>query len=285
MKWQEVLKAQGQTDEQIKAIETTLGANGNLFDSVIVAADRANQEAQRTLAAAAEKETKINKFWNEDATPQINDAFSKVAQTAAERDFYKRQAEEAKKFGFVAADAPGYVAPNPGAPGGAPAFIPGSNPVPGSPGAPKFMTHEEAALAIANTQFIVNEHMRLFGEPLPGEAMRELMVEAGNSRTQARQVWESKYKVPEKRAEITAAAAKKQADEIRADERAKVQKEFADRYGNENTRPMVQSRFPKYAGREQSGGPDKLAWSRPDAKANFKQRIHEQVAKETGTVQ
>lgn len=280
MTWRELLKAKGLTDEQIKAIETTAGPAIAEFDSLITTAETKNAEAARLVAEATEKTTKLNQWWNEDATKQINEAFSKATTAEAQAEFYRKQAESAKANGFIPADAPGYKPPvaaaDPANPG---TFVPGANPVPGSP---RYMTGPEVANAVSNTFYISNEHQRLFGEPLPGEALQQLMQEAGEQRTTAMKLWESKYKVPEKRAEISANAQKTHDDKIAKDTEDRVRREYAEKYGNPETRPMVTSRFPKYAQDGAQGGKtDKLAWARPNAKENFKQKIHEQVAKET----
>lgn len=281
MTWKEILKAKGLTDAQIAEIEKTAGAAVSEFDVLIQTAETKNAEATRLHTEATEKTKKLNEWWNDDATKQINEAFSKASTAEAQAAFYRTQVEEAKKAGFIGADAPGYKPPaaDPANPNPGGHFVPGGNPTPGSP---RFMTSQEVANAVSNTFFISNEHQRLFGEPLPGEALSQLMQEASEQKTTAMKLWESKYKVPEKRAEITANAQKAHDDKIAKETEERVRREYAEKYGNPETRPMVPSRFPKYAQDGAQGGkPDKLAWTRPNAKENFRQKIHEQVAKET----
>lgn len=279
--WKEILKENGQTDEQIKAIETTLGTSGALFDSIITGAEAKNAEAARTLQQATEKETKINEFWNKTATPQINEAFSKVATLEAQAAFYKTQADKAKESGFIPSDAPGYTPPANPNPAATPGFVPNANPVPGSP---QYVTAEQAASYSANAMYISNEHLRLFGKPLSGDEIVGLLTEANTTKTKAVDVWRNKFKVPERIQELAATDAKAHEDKIRTDERDKVTREYHEKYGNDETRPRVASHFPKYAERTTAGAPDRKAWAKPDAKEKFKQKIHEQVRKETGSV-
>ncbi len=145
------------------------------------------------------------------------------------------------------------------------------------------MTIDQGVSAIGEAAYLLTEHQRLFNEPLPD--LTELMTQAGTSRRRARDVWSEKYKVPERRQTIQAEAQKKHDDAIREEERKKVATEYAQKYGNEGTRPMVASRFPNYAKDEKTGLADKLSWTKNDKRERLRARIHEQVAKETGTVQ
>lgn len=278
--WKTVLKEAGQTDQQIADIEKTLGTSGALFDTLIANADAANTEAAAKLAQVTEKTTKLNNWWENDATKQINEAFGKATTAQAEAAYYRTQAEKAKEAGFLPKDAPGYVAPKAGEPEAG--FKPGQNPVPGSP---QYMTADQVIGMQATSMYIMGEHQRLFGTPLPGDEVIALLNEAGTTKQKAVDVWRSKYKVTEKIAELSAADQKKHDDAIRTEEREKTTRAFHEQYGNPETRPMQASRFPKYAQQGATGGPDRLAWSRTGAKEAFKQKIHEQVAKETGSIQ
>lgn len=279
MTWRELLKAKGLTDAQIAEIEKTAGPAISEFDNLITTAEAKNQEAAKLAAEAKERDERINKFWKDEATPQINEAFAKVATAEAQAAFYKTQAEKAKENGFLPSDAPGYKPTENPDPKGT--FVPGANPVPGSP---KYMTEAQAIEALTSVSFLLTEHERLFKEPL-ATPLEELMAEAGKRGIKVRQVWEEKYKVPERRRAIAEEAQKAHDDKIAKETEEKVRREYADKYGNPETRPMAPSRFPKYARPDGGGQPDKLAWANPEAKARFRQKIHEQVAKETGSVQ
>jgi hypothetical protein len=285
----ELLKESGQTDDQINATLVTLGPAQGLFETALQAADRANTDAAAKLAEAQGKETKLNTFWNDTATPQINEAFSKAAAAEAEVARYKTMVEAAKKYGFINDDAAGGGGEdhanagggNGGGRGGDGKFLP--NPVPGSPGQPVYLTEEQGVAAITEAAYLMSEHQRLFGEPLPD--LGELVKQAGQTKRKARDIWGEKYGVEKKRQEIATAAKAAERAAIATEERAKIAKEYADKYGNEGTRPMVPSRFPSYAKDPATGAPDKLAWTKPDKREKLRQRIHEQVAKETGSVQ
>lgn len=271
---EQILKESGQTDEQITAILATLGPAKNIFETTL-------RTAEETLATATKKETEINRFWNEEAAPQINQAFSEKATAEAQASFYRTQAEEARKNGFIAKDAPGYTPPanpnpNPNpAPG--PTVVANKNEVPGSPA---YMTVDQGARAISEAAFLLTEHQRLFNEPLPD--LSELMESAGQSRRKARDIWSEKYKVSERRA--TLEAEKKAAERATMEKEitAKVAKDFAEKYGHDGTRPMAPSRYPNYARDEKTGAPDKLAWTRADKKERLRKRIYDQVAKDQG---
>jgi hypothetical protein len=280
MSWREAAKAMGWTDEQLKALETANPKAGEIFESVIKEAADAKRAADAKVQEATEKEKKINTFWENDATPKINDAYSKVAAAQAEAAFYRTQAEEAKKLGFVKADAPGYKAPDPANPNPNPNPTPGfnPNPVPGSPGAPKFMTTTEAMGALTTVSYLMSEHQRLFGEPLP--SLEELMNEAQTRGVKAKDVWETKYNVKAKRDEIAAAAQKKHDDAVAEAAVTKWKTDNADKLFNENTRPQGISMHPKYAGVDAQGKPDKLAWTKEDRGQALRDRIKQQVAKE-----
>ena len=281
MSWKDVLKSKGKTDAEIAEIEKAVGASGAIFDEVISGADQASRDAQTRLAEAAEKERKINEFWDKQATPQINEAFSRVTRAEAEAAFYRTQAEEAKKLGFIPGTAPGFdpakvANPNPANPN--PTFNPNANPVPGSPGAPQYMTQEQAVAALSGAAFLMTEHQRLFNEPLPN--LGELMQEAGRTGKKATDVWMSKYNVEAKRKELADAAQKAHDDAIRTEAYKKAQQDLADKYGNENSRPQRISARPEYIPKDAAGKPDTLAWTKDDKRTSLRQRIHEQVAKE-----
>ena len=275
--WKDILKQKGQTDEQIKAIETAVGTSGALFDQIMSDAQAANDRAATVLAEAQQKEKTVNEFWEKTATPKINEAYSAQTKAEAEAAFYRTQAEEAKKVGFLPANAPGYVAPvvNPNPNNPNPTFQPGTS---GSPTAPQYMTQAEAYNALIGVAELMSEHQALFNEPLRN--FGELTQEAQKTGSKAKDVWAKKYNVEGKRQEIAAAAQKAHDDKIVEETRQKVTKEMADRYGSETTRPMRPSLASQYVPKDATGRPDKLAWADPKRKDNFREQIHQQVAKE-----
>lgn|SRR5208337_194098 len=287
----DILKESGQTDEQIASVIATLGPATALFETTLQAADRQSTEATARLTEATAKETSINKFWNEQATPEINEAFTRAtaAETAraaaeAERDQLRASA---RKYGFLADETPAEKTAREtreaAANGGRqPVIVPGTNVVPGSPGAAPGFKESDIIDAIATSSYLMTEHQRLFGEPLPD--LRTIINDAGKSKRKAEDVWSEKYAVPKKREELATAAKLKERETIAAEERVKIQKEFSDKYGNEHTAPLRPSRFPSYAKDEKTGAPDKMAWTRPDRKEKLRDRIYQQVAKESPSV-
>lgn len=286
----DILKEAGQTDEQIAGVIATLGPATALFETTLQAADRQAAEAATRLAEATAKETSINKFWNEQATPEINEAFTRAtaAETAraaaeAERDQLRASA---RKYGFLAEETPEEKTAREARErngGRQPVIVAGTNVVPGSPGAAEGFKEADIINAIATSSYLMTEHQRLFGEPLPD--LRELISAAGQSKRKTEQVWEEKYNVPKKREELAAAAKAKERETIAEEERTKIRKEFADKYGSEHTAPLRPSRFPTYAKDEKTGAPDKMAWTRPDKRERLRNRIYQQVAQENKTIQ
>jgi hypothetical protein len=290
MTLEDQLKAAGQTPEQIAEIVKTLGPSRAIFETVLTTAERANADAAAKLAQATEKETKINKFWNEQATPEINEAYTRAttaetraAAAEAERDQLRRSA---RQYGFIpeetAEEKTARETREAAARGGETAEQKAAREAAARGSTAGAFTEAQIIDAIAGAATIGANHLALFGTPLLD--LRDIINDAGKRKMKAEQVWEEKYKVPDKRAELAAAAKKAERDAIEKEVTQKVQKEFADKYGNENTAPLRPSRFPSYAKDATTGAPDKQAWTRPDKREKLRQRIHEQVAKETGTV-
>ena len=282
----DILKEAGQTEEQINATLATLGPASKLFETTLQEADRQNTEAATRLAEADRKTKDLNDFWNNKATPEINEALSSAASARAaaasaiaERDSLR---ENARKYGFLPEEtAEEKVAreAREASGGNKPVIVPGTNAVPGSPGAAPGFKEADIIDAIATSSFLQSEHFRLFGEPLPD--LRELITAAGQTKRKTVDVWEAKYGVQKKREELAAAAKEKERQAIRAEVEKDVRTEYANKYGNENTAPLQPSRYPSYAKDAKTGAPDKLAWTRPDKRERLRSRIQEQVQKET----
>lgn len=177
---EEVLRQSGFTEEQIKALDPKAIS---AFSGVLSTAEKERHEATtaRDAAELAQRsnvdfyENKIAPSltaWEEEKQRYENDR----ARAAAEAAFYRTQAEEAKKGGFIATDAPGFdvnkfVPPNPGVQprdgqGRYVANVPGS-----TPGSPTFFdvnrVYERAGDAVSILTDIQWEHQRLFNQPLP----------------------------------------------------------------------------------------------------------------------
>jgi hypothetical protein len=234
----EVLKASGYTDAEISALDARIISGVTQVLSTAEQAEKSAREArdQAELADRAQKDLYANKI-----VPALNDWGSEKATLEAQVAFYKTQAESAKGAGFIPKDAPGYVPP---------ANQPGRNAdgtyvanAGGVPGSPAFMTKAEAISAVSNATFVMNEHFRLYGTPLPDD-VETLVNEAGAQRLDFRQYAAKKYNFEGKKAEIAAAREKESRDKLVADTIAERDKWHAERQGsNPNLRPGEQSHF------------------------------------------
>lgn len=176
---EEVLKQSGFTDEQIKTLDPRAIT---VFSGVLTTADRERQEAVQAREAAELAQRSNVDFYENKIAPSLTaweEEKQKIensrAQAAAEAAFYRTQAEEAKKSGFIPGEAPGFdptkfIPPNPNQPrdqqGRYVAGAPG-----GTPGSPQFFDvnkiYERAGDAVNILTDIQWEHQRLFGQPLP----------------------------------------------------------------------------------------------------------------------
>jgi hypothetical protein len=177
---EEILRQSGFTDDQIKGLDPKAIT---AFSGVLSTADRERQEAQQARDAAELAQRSNIDFYENKIAPSLTTweeekqrIENKAAQSAAEAAFYRTQAEEAKKSGFIAGEAPGFdaskfVPPNPGVQprdqsGRYVAGVPG-----GTPGSPQFFdvnkVYERAGDAVSVLTDIQWEHQKLFNQPLP----------------------------------------------------------------------------------------------------------------------
>jgi len=253
----DILKAAGLDETKIKEIETEATAE----------AARIKAEADAALAAAQTERAGLKEWWEKEATPELNKIASERDAAAAEAAFYRTQAESAKKDGFIPKEAPGFQPPtDPNATprdGQTGRFVAGKNEVPGSP---QYLTADLAMQALTTTAELMGEHQYLFGEPLRNfsELTAEAQRQSGlGRRVTAREVWEQKYKVADRRQAMEAAAKKTAEDAIRKDERERVEREYAERGGsNPNLRSGETSSFATIA-RAERASKDVPVWQRP----------------------
>jgi hypothetical protein len=174
----EVLRESGFTDEQIAAMDQRAIT---AFTGVLTEADKQRAEAKVAQDAAELAQRSNVDFYENKIVPSLTQweeekqrIENERATAAAQAAFYRTQAEEAKKSGFIAADAPGFdpakfVPPNPVQPrdnqGRYVAGAPGA-----TPGSPTFNVNEFAAKAGDAMGIIADiswAHQSLFGKPLP----------------------------------------------------------------------------------------------------------------------
>jgi hypothetical protein len=252
----EALKLSGFTDEQIKAFDPKAIT---VFDGMLTTAekDRVDAAAARDQAELAQRsnvefyETKIAPSltaWEEEKSRIENER----ARSSAEAAFYRTQAEEAKKAGFIATEAPGFdatrFAAQPRDPAGRyAAGVPGTTP--GSPTFDVNQVYQRAGDAVGVIADLQWEHQRLFGQPMPispTELIRQADAVKLDPKTYAARTfnWETRrlamqQENEEKNREKIAAEAVapweaklKEAEELRKKDLADLDRKWAEHTGN-----------------------------------------------------
>ncbi len=269
---EEVLRQSGMTDEQIKALDAkVLGG----FTQVLSTAAQTQEQARKDKEAAELAQRAQQQLYDTEIAPKLDQWGNEASDLKAQIAFYKTQAEEAKKNGFTPKDAPGYTPPVQDPATGR--FVPGANPVPGSPA---YLTPQEGIRAVSNVTWVMSEHQRLFGQPLPDE-FETLMNESMAQRMQFRDYANKKYGFDAKKAEIAAAAKQKERDGIVKETEDRIRKEFAERGGNNPmVRQGVTSDFSKVKAAQAAGTrKDPLTMNPEQRRAQTRQFIHEEIAK------
>jgi hypothetical protein len=227
---EEVLRQSGFTSEQIAGMDQRAIT---AFSGVTASADKALADAQAAQDAAELAQRSNIDFYENRIAPSLvqweeekQRLENNAARMAAETAFYRTQAEEAKKSGFVAAEAPGFdvnkfVPPNPNAPptrdpqGRYVANAPG-----GTPGSPQFFdvnkVYERAGDAVGVIADVQWEHQRLFGRPLP-ISPTELIRQADSQKLSPSAYASRTFNFDARRQELAAQEEKARADKIAAD--------------------------------------------------------------------
>ena len=324
----EILKQSGFSDDDIakfdaKAITAFTGVLNTAENEKKTASDAlAKAEATRKAAEDAEKEARArvekaelversNKdFYEGTIVTALNgwdDDRKKIegekARAAAEAAFYRTQAEEAKKTGFIAADAPAFTYTPP-----APSNNPAGNPaqtrdgqgrylanVPGgTPGSPTLM--DDVRSALSDTTWTMQQYNNLYGSIYPGDVMVDA-AEAASLKLPYRQYIERKYKFSEWRDEIQRQAQEKHDNELRAtvateyeakikaeQETAKTnlekaRQEWAERTGNNpDVRAALPSKMAEVSRAVKDGQrPDPLTLNQRERTKITRQQINERI--------
>jgi hypothetical protein len=235
---EEVLRQSGFTDEQIKALDPkAITAFTGVLTTAETERQTAEKERQDAQAAreAAELAQRSNVDWYESKIAPAITAWDEEkqrydnerAKATAEAAFYRTQAEEAKKSGFIPTEAPGFdaskfvmpPAPNPNQPRDAQGrYVPG---VPGAtPGSPSFFdvnkVYERAGDAVSILTDIQWEHQKLFGVPLP-ISPSELVRQADAMKLDPKAYASRTYGWDARRQQMQQEEDKKKADKIAAD--------------------------------------------------------------------
>jgi len=265
----EVLKASGFTDEQITALDAKAIT---AFEGVLTTAASEREAAELAKRANAE-------LYDTQIAPALNEWGNSEAKLKAEVAFYRTQAEEAKKGGFLPADAPGYVAPgNQGERGPDGKFIANANVVPGSPGTEvETRLRNGVAEAVGAMMDVNHRYLQLFGTPMP-DLPTTIIKEASAAHMGPAAYAVKKYDFAKKEADIRAAEQQKVIDAKVKEATDAVEKKYAERAANPNLRQGAESNFADLGKAVKAGTrPDPTKMSEADRDANTRARIHEEI--------
>lgn len=253
MTYIEYLKSIGYDDAGIANLVTAFGGPDKVakaFEKPV--ADLA--AAQAALTAATAEKDEFQRFYNEDVLPKVSTVYQDAIQARTRAAALEERLKAATEFGFLADPAKtsgvvpgvGDIPPNPvpGSPGGA------GGPASGAPGAgtidPRYVSSDMFTREVNNIPAMLgkltkisNEHHSLFGAPLLDIDTIIAEAQASKGKRNVLDIWEEKYKVKDKRAEITRLATEKHDKEI-AD--AAVRK-----YASEHNMPFTRPGQPSVA--------------------------------------
>jgi hypothetical protein len=232
----EVLKQSGFTDDQIAALD---GRAVTAFSGVLNQAEQERQAAELARRSNADfyEQSIVPSLtaWEQDKQRIENER----ATLAAEAAFYRTQAEEAKKSGFITSEAPTYQ--NRDGQGRYVAGAPGATP--GSPVFDVQQVYQRAGDAVGILTDIQWEHQRLFGQPMP-ISPTELVRRADAARLDPKTYASRTFNWDARQAEI---AKKKQDDhdsKVRSEAVADRDRYWAERTGNNpDVRQVQDSRY------------------------------------------
>lgn len=264
----EWLKQQsGLTDDELKSYETLMG--DAKFKVMLTKLQAANDSAAADKAAAEQERLNLEKQYNEVYLPEMRKVTTDALNATGEAARLRAQLDQAQQYGIV---------PNPPAPPEQ------GQRAPGSPDPSMFVTkadytqtRNDLGMLTVQMNDLNAKHFKLFGGPI--DDMQGILTEVQREQTlghpvNVEQVWERKYNVAAKRAEITAAEQKKHDDSV-ASEAVKKFKQENPATGGPHTRRAGPSRFSTYDPKE--GGGDKVKpWQVPAGlKKSANKPLHE----------
>lgn len=318
----EILKQSGFTEEQIAALDaraitafTGVLTTAEQERQTAETASRAAEEARRAATERQEKaelvERSYKDFYNTDIMPALtgwDDTRKQIegekARAVAEAAYYRTQAEEAKKSGFIAADAPAFsftppALPNPG---NAPTRDAGGRYVANAPGAtpgsPTLL--DDVRSALSDTTWTMQQYNALYGTIYPGDVMQDA-AEAASLKLPYRELIARKYKFSERRDQLAREAQEKHDTEVRAAEAKtwedklktvqdtaktdleKARVEWAERAGNNpDVRTALPSRMAEVQRAVKDGQrPDPLTLNTRERHLTTRKQINERITSET----
>lgn len=258
-KAKEILIANGFTEEELAAPEmAVLMGNAKWCKALELESERAETEAAEKSRLQGELDSDL-KWYQEQAAPALKKATDEALSAKGEAAKYRAQLEAAQEMGLLK------IAGQEGANGmksaGTDTNSPGSTTgAIQDPATGQFISRDslgnelapylnQVGDVVAMAADIPLDHRDLFGAPLPG-GMAGLRKEYNDARTANRfrgslmEYWENKYKVADKRAEVSAATRQKEMDEY-ADAKLKEERaKWISENSNPMTRPPVSSRSP-----------------------------------------
>lgn len=266
---QEVLKQSGFTDEQIAALDQRAVTG---FTTILSTASQAEEvaRAEREKAELAQRATQ--QTLENEINPALTNWANEKARLEAEAAFYRTQAEQAKAGGFLAADAPGFKAPE-GGRGADGKFVAGPT------GSPKYVTQEDL-LTMGTRMFDAqNEYFRLYGKPMP-DGMASLLQEAAERRLPFNTYVSQKYDFDKKKSEISAAAEEQKKAAIVKETEERMRKEFAERGGgNPNLVGAGPSQFTQVRKAVEAGQrKNPVTLSQEERRAQTRETIQREIA-------
>ena len=253
MEW---LKQQsGLTDDELKAYETLMG--DAKFKVMLTKMQATAESAAADKAAAETERLNLERQYNEVYLPEMRKVTQDALSATGEAARLKAQLDQAREYGIV-----------PNAP---PADPTAPTRAPGSPDPSMFVTRDDYTrtrndLGMLSVQMndLNAKHFKLFGAPI--DDMQGILAEVQREQTlghpaNVEQVWERKYNVAAKRAEITAAEQKKHDDSVASDAIKKFKQENPATGGPHTRRPGP-SRFSTYDRNDSASGNVK-PWQAP----------------------
>jgi len=240
---EDVLRQSGFSDDQIAAMDQRAIT---AFGGVLNIAGKERQEAKAAQEAAELAQRSNVDFYENRIAPSLvqweeeKQRLENEKATALAREaFYRTQNEEARKAGFITADAPGFdpskiTLPNPANGNGQGrdqqgryvANAPGS-----TPGSPTFFdvnkVYDTAGQAVGLIADIQWEHQKLFGQPLP-ISPTELIRQADSVKLDPKTYAARAYNWDARRQQMQAEEEKARNDKIAADARAPLEQQLKE---------------------------------------------------------
>lgn len=266
---QEILKETGLTDEEIAKIDAKVTSG---FTQILKTADDAQNAAELARRAQADQ-------YDKEIAPALDNWANEKTNMAAQLNYYKTIAEQAKAGGFV--PDKDFTPPANGTRGSDGKFVANANAVPGSPDVVKTV-RDQIGGAIGVLADIQHKYRTLFGKEMP-DAPTEFFKEAESQHLHPIAYAEKKYGFTAREKQIREEDQKKHDDAIRAEVSAAKDKEWAEKIGNNpNVRQAEASKFSVLDKAVKDGArPDPLKMTPQERHAASSRAIQAEIARNT----